>query len=253
MNFFTFYDWANYFLPATLALLQGENPHAIIFNPSWAIFPLIPFAFYSAEFGAWFTFAATLVALAMVAHRLGARLPSILIILSVPYALGMLWSGNVEWLALLGLLMPQNIGLIFLAIKPQIGIGVMVFWTVETWRKSGKLATLKLIAPLITMLGLSFWFFGFWMTDKTMTYTQFVNAGNASFFPFSLPIGFALFATALRTHNLKFALASSPMFFPVLTPQCWLAPMLALSALPMELLIADAGIWIASVIPNGRG
>lgn len=88
--------------------------------------------------------------------------------------------------------------------------------------------------------------------NKTATYTQFVNTGNASFFPFSLPIGFALMVAAMRTNSVRFALAASPCFFPVLTPQCWLAPILAIVTMPLELFAASIGVWIIGFIPNGR-
>lgn len=243
-----FFDWDRYFLPATLALLNGQNPSAIIFNAPWVTIPLIPFAMWGHD-GAWLVAIAALVSLAFVAVRLGAKRWGLLAFLSVPYTLGILWTGNIEWLALLGLVMPQSLGLVLLAIKPQMTMGIMLFWAWQAWREK---RLVKTLVPLAIITPISFVLFGNWIMDKTTTYTQFVNAGNASFFPFSLPIGFALMVAAMRMNDIRFALAASPCFFPVLTPQCWIAPMLALVTMPAELFAASIGVWLMGLIPNGR-
>lgn len=245
----TFFDWSNYFLPATLATLRGQNPTAIIFNAPWVTLPLLPFALWG-ETGAWLNALATLIALGYIAYRMKAEPLGLIALFSVPYTLGMLQLGNIEWLALLGLVMPPSVGMLFLAIKPQMTIGVMIFWV---WRAYRSRQLIKTVLPLILTTSLSFALYGVWVYDRTLNYLQYINTGNASLFPYSLPFGLALMVAGLRRNDFRFALAASPCFFPVLTPQSWLAPMLALVSMPYELLAASLGIWAMGILPSGRG
>lgn len=226
MDFLTsdFTDWVSTFYPAVVALLRGSPPH--IYNAPWTLFPLVPFALI--PMGRVFLLVATFLAFAFTAWRLGVSPRGLLLLLIFPPTLiAAIW-GNVEWLTLLGLAINPAIGLCLLAIKPQMTLAVMAFWIIERWQENGWRGVLRLILPLTALTGISFLFFGFWLTTS-LTYLQFRGATfDASWFPNLVPVGVLLFVGAWRTHDIRYAIAASPFLFPVLTVQCWLVVLLAL-------------------------
>lgn len=235
-------DWQSVFLPAVFSLLSGEPINPGFFNPPWALFLLIPFAVMPYEFGRAFLFLSALGSYCLVVRKVGGSLLAFAIfILSVPTFDSLAW-GNIEWLALLGLAMPQPIGLIFLAIKPQVTVGIVVFWIVMTLKENGLGVALRLMLPLLAVFALSIVFFGTWFMH-TLTYSP-SSTLNLSFFPYSLPIGLGLLVTAIRKSDMRYAIAASPCFFPVVSPQVWLVVFLALTPTVIELAVSSLGLWV---------
>lgn len=232
-------DWLHTFYPATVALLNGEPFR--IYNAPWSLFPLIPFAAF--PYGRELMLLAAIFAVTFTAYRLGAHPLGIVALCLVPFALDIFFWGNVEWLAILGFVINPALGLILLAIKPQMTIAVMAYIAIETWRNHGWKQTALTLAPLAVLTLASFVVFGLWPL-ATLTYMD--NRGSfmdVSLFPYSVPVGLVLFVRALRVHNIRYAIAASPMFFPVLTPQCWFVVFLALVSSTPRITLASVGIW----------
>lgn len=234
-------DWQIVFVPAISSLLKGEPINSGFFNPTWTLFPLIPFGVLPYEVGRIFLLLAALASYALIVRAVGGNLLAFVIfVLSVPTFDSLAW-GNIEWLALLGLAMPQPIGLIFLAIKPQVTAGIIVFWVAMALKEKGLKCSVRLILPLLVTFALSVALFGAWFVH-TLTYSP-SDTLNFSFFPYSLPVGLGLLVSAVRKSDIRYAIAASPCFFPVVSPQVWLVVFLALTPTTIELAVSSLGAW----------
>jgi hypothetical protein len=187
----------------------------------------------------------SLASYAFVAHRLGGKKIAIAAFLLSPLVMHVLLNGNIDWLAVLGFVLPPPIGLFFISIKPQIGIAVAPFWLIEAWRAGGWRQVLKTFMPFTVVVILSFALFGLWP----------INAGiysnlwwNASLWPMSIPVGLALFVTAVRKRKLEYAMAASPCLSPYVLFYSWGGALLAIISSVPETIAAVIGLWILVAI-----
>jgi hypothetical protein len=213
-------DWDTYFYPATRLLLQGHNPYeqAGFFNPVWALLPLVPFALLGKTAGgmAWFAF--SLFTFAYVAYRLGAKPVALAGFLLSPFLLYELYFGNIDALALWGLVLPAPVGLFFALMKPQVGVATAAYLAYRTWRDHGWLRTIYTFLPVSAALALSFLVYGNWMgTSVGMSGMGW----NVSGFPWTVPIGIGMLAYAVWRGRIGISAAASPMFSPYLSAGSW--------------------------------
>jgi hypothetical protein len=240
-------DWRISFRPAALTLLSGESPYdkVYIIHAPWALLMLAPFALLPENVGRVLLLFCGLASYAYIAHRLGAKPIAIIFLLISPVVLHMLLNGNIDWLASFGFILPPQIGLFFIAIKPQIGIAVAPFWLVEAWRQGGWKQVLLTFAPFTVVLLLSFAIFGLWPLGAVeVTGVYF----NASLWPLSIPVGLALFVTAIRKRKIKYAMAASPCLSPYGLFYSWTGVLLAIIASVPETIAAVVGLWILVAI-----
>ena len=246
-------DWQNTYRPAALALLAGRSPFdvEIYFAAPWALLPLLPFALLPAQVGRGALFVLGLLAFAYTGSRLGAKPVALAAFLLSPPVLHCLLNANIEWLPLLGFVLPPQIGLFFIAIKPQIGAAVGVFWLVEAWRRGGPKEVVRVFWPVSAALGISFLLFGLWPLrfQQTIALTQ---SYNASLWPLSIPVGLALLAAALRRRSLRPAMAASPCLSPYVLLHAWVGALAAILELPLETVVAVLGLWLV-VLLRGLG
>lgn len=234
-------DWSETFAPSVCALFDGGMFN--LYNPPWVLFPLIPFALLPREIGSLLVYVLSLAALLFVARRLNlARARTFAFLLSYSVLTGVL-CGNVEWLALLGLVINPLVGIPLMLIKPQLTVSAIVFVLAESARQREWKRLAQISAIIAGLLALSFWLDSSWVI-RTFSYNGFVNSQwNFSLFPVSVPIGVAFLIVALRTRQIGFALMASPMFFAVVTPQCWMVVILGLAMLTPAAIVASLGIW----------
>ena len=233
-------DWKNFIL-AIQAFMLGENPYHVqhFWNPTWALFPLIPFELF--PFGRELLFVVSLVSLAFVAKKLGAKPIGMIAFLLSPLVFDALLWGNIEWLTLLGLVMNPLYGIWLLALKPQMTFILIAFILIMNWRKSGLKSTLKIIALPILALLISFALYGFWVI-KWFDYSQVTDV-NVSFFPYSIILGIILTILAFRRNDLRYALSASLMFFPNLSPTVWLVVPLTFVSSTRFSVLACVAMW----------
>ncbi len=160
------YDWDGTFRPAVLSFLNGKgiekvDPSSTLYNPPWVVGPLTPIAVLPYEIGRGLLLIVTIASFWFAAIRLKARpIPTIAFLLS-PLVLAGVVFGNVEWLPILGVAVEGPIGVLLLAIKPQMGLGLALFLLVEAWRTKGSSALLRLVLPLAVVSILFALYFGF--------------------------------------------------------------------------------------------
>ncbi len=240
-------DWETAFRPAARTLLAFRSPYDVegYFNAPWALLPLIPLAVLPDALGRAALLVVSLLGYAYVAYRLGAgRLALIAFLISPPVLHGLL-NANLDWLAMLGFLMPPPIGLFFVAVKPQIGVAVAIFWLADSWREGGLREAVRVFAPVTVTTLLSFALFGFW----PLRFGREVSLWwNASLWPLSLPVGLALVVAAVRTRDLRPAMAASPCLSPYVLLHSWVGALAAIIHLPGETLAAVIGLWTLVLI-----
>lgn len=246
-------DWEQTYRPAALAMAQGKSPYSveIFYAAPWAVIPLIPFALLPPELGNIGVFLLGLFAFAYVAYKLKAGPGSMTIFLLSASVVGCLIYGNIEWMPLLGFVLPAPIGLIFAVIKPQVGIGLVVYWFVHILRTKGMWEVIKTFTPLGIVTLLSFWMYGFWplLFQKTMEQSQTSALDyNTSLWPQGIFVGIWLLYKAIQKQQSGMALASSPFLSPYALQFTWVAVLAGLIGSPLELLLVSLGLWIPVVL-----
>lgn len=221
-------DWVETFRPATLCLFNGCDPYATIYNVPWVLFPLIPFALLPNGLGEILLMGATLTALVLVSLRLSRHWIGVFAFIFNPITWNALMFGNVEWLCLLGLVCHPVVGLLLLAIKPQMTLCVIAFMLLERKRYAVLLGSAVALAcvttPLISRLALY------------QTYQDSVV--NTSLGLVGIAIGTVLIGMAFKTRRREFALAATPFLFAVVTPQTWLVvPLATIGLYPITIVL----------------
>jgi len=243
-------DWMNTYRPATRALLAGKSPYEevdIYFAAPWTLIPLIPLALLPVSVGRSILFLCTIAAFGYTAIRLKAKPPATIAFLLSPPVMHCLLNANVEWLPVLGFVLPPQIGLFFISVKPQIGFAVGLFWLVESWRSGGIREVIRVFWPVTTALLLSFIVFGVWPLrwQNTLSLTR---SYNASLWPWTIPVGLGLIAASLRTRNIKYAFPASPCLSPYVLFHAWSGALVSLAPHTAEMITTVAGLWILVAI-----
>lgn len=221
-------DWDGTYRPAAQALMRLENPYAAVdgfYNPPWALLPLSPFI-AARDAGRGAVFIVSLGVYALVAVRMGAKPVPVGLFLTSPPVLHSLLNGNLEWLVLLGVVLPPRWGLFLVLLKPQVTGGLAVYWVVDAWRAGSWRRIARLIWPVTVALLASFALYGLWpLRARHMPELWW----NASLWPLSIPGGVLLLVWATWKREPKAALASSPLLAPYVLLHAWAGAVVALS------------------------
>jgi hypothetical protein len=232
-------DWTDAFRPAVWDLLSGRDPYnGEFFNPPWTLILLAPFALLPETVGAAAMFSAGVFAYGYLLLRLGYRPLATALFVFSPLTLMCYINGNIDWLALLGLVMPPWIGLFFLAIKPQITAGAIVFILYQAYRSGGLRGLVKTAGP-VAVAGLASAVIWPGMIARAPALQD--ATWNASVFPGLLPLGVGLLVWVVRKGKLRHAAGSSVFVAPYLAPHSWAIALLALDDYWMAVGIAC--IW----------
>ncbi len=242
-------DWRETYYPAARAVLEGANPYlaAPTFrNLPWTLIPMLPLAIFSERVSGALYFILTLALYAWVAVRLKAsRAALIAFMLSSPVIYGMRML-NVDALALVGFVLPPQIGLFFVLIKPQMGIAMIPFWMFESWRDGGWRSLTRVFLPVAIATTLSLLIFGTASIGRSNDLLQ--STWNASLWPWAFPIGFALTILSIRNRRKDQAMAASPFLSPYLAYHSWVSVLAGLMQRDLELILAVIGMWLVAVI-----
>ncbi len=243
-------DWPTY-RRAALAMAAGQNPYLVqgdFYNPPWILIPLIPIALLPEKWGGAVLLTLSLLVLAALAIHLKARLPKIVgLLLSLP-ALYLLYSGQIDVLCLAGIAMNPVLGLFLVLAKPQIGVGVAVFWAWRSWKQGGWRRLLITFAPVGVTYILAFLAY----YPYLLRGADVIDMGwNYSIWPVSIPFGLALLSLAIRKNKLEWALIAGPLLSPYLGFYSWTGAILGALALGPEFYLVAAGSWLPLFFSNG--
>lgn len=235
-------DWNIAYYPASTQLLHGLNPYNVQFfqNPIWALLPLLPLSVLGSAMGATVVFFLTVFSFAFVALRLGAKPVTLSLLLLSPFMFYALVYGNIDWLVVWGYLLPPPIGMFFVVLKPQLGMGVMIYWAYEAWKSGRTRQLVRVFAPVGIALLLNLAIFGNWLADRASnTMDAF---WNVSAFPWALPLGFSLVGLAIYRANPRLAISASPLLTPYLTFGSWITILMG----TLDSLVITSAIFIGS-------
>ncbi|MFN2197505.1 MAG: hypothetical protein ACK2UW_15415 [Anaerolineales bacterium] len=243
-------DWQQTYRPAARRLLTGKNPYTEPAVPEtpfvaapWSLIPLLPFAVLPEQLGNACLFLLAIFIFAMSVKKLGGNIFAIVIFILTPPVITSLLYSNIEWMPLIGFVLPPQIGLFFISTKPQTGFAVAIFWLYQAWRQGGVKEVVRVFGPFLAVLGLSFLIFGFW---PATSYGVINVAGdlNASLWPASLSLGIAFLFLSLSNSKKEFAMAASPFLSPYVQLYSYSGALAALVKFPLALLATNIAMWI---------
>lgn len=234
-------DWRETYYPAVTALLRGENPYQVrtLYNPAWSLLPLIPFALMGEGAGQTAMFFTAFGVYAWTARRLGGGISSIIFLMTSPLIFYNLMLGNIDWLVMLGFVIPPPIGLFLLVIKPQIGFAPALFLAWQIYKRDGVAGVFRSFSPVFISLLLTFLLFGNWASGRDENLLQV--DWNMSMFPYSIPVG--LFLLYKAKNKINPAVTASPLLSPYLSLGTWSIAQIGLVTNPSLTLAITAGLW----------
>jgi hypothetical protein len=241
------WDWINTFRPAILKAAAGQSPYEVaqFYSPPWLLLLLAPVAFIPAQVGWAMLTLLCIGSYAFLAYRFGAAPLTAGIFLLSPFVMHNLITGNVDWLVLLGLLLPPQYGLILLIIKPHMTLGIIVYLTYDIWRQRGFRALAKTYTPLMILTGISFAIFGLWPCKWE---AQIDAPFNSAVWPQAIPLGMVLLYEAIRKRELPCAIAASPFFTPYLMFHSWVCALFIAMKSPARMFLLVVGAWIVVIL-----
>jgi hypothetical protein len=243
-------DWLQSILPAVQVFLAGGNPYAIAEGyyrapfPFWTFLVLAPFALLPYWFGRLLLFVTSLIAFTITAHKMGANRIQLIFFLTSSAVIGCLNNGNIDWLVTLGLWMSPQIGLFFVLMKPQIGIGIALYWLYDAWTRGGTGQVAKTFLPVSLGYLASFIMYGWWL--KLDSYGS--NPDNMSAFPWIVPIGGLLLGYALANRKKDLSIFSGVLFAPYVSQFSYAASLLSLFNRRHLFLLAWILLWIPVIL-----
>jgi hypothetical protein len=200
--------------------------------------------------GRWCLFVTGLCVFAYVAYRMGAKpLTLAFFLLSYP-VLADLANGNIEWLPMLGFILPPPIGLIFVLIKPQVGIGIAVFWLIEAWREGGFRQVIKTVLPVTILILIAFALYGFWPLHflQTLAMAREIKSAhgfiyNVSLWPYGAILGLVMLIQSIRTKEKRLSVMSGPFLSPYALTATYGTSLLAWIDKPLIFFVAWLLTW----------
>jgi hypothetical protein len=253
LSFVPYYavDFRDYFLPAARLAIRGEDPYSIegFYNPPWMLLFVLPFSWLPDQTAQNAYIATALIVMAYALRKIGAStVDGILAMVSVPFV-SIITFGNVEWLILFGAILPPWLGVFFVMMKPQIGLGVFIYWAIEAYTRDKERGLVRLLIPLMTVTIISFLLFGFWPIHMLGATDRANDFGiNTATFPWMVPIGFLLLDKAWRSKKAHNGLVVAPCWSPYLMGASWFGAFVALIGNTKLLLLAVFLSWIGMYV-----
>jgi hypothetical protein len=235
-------DWWLIFRPVITGVTSGVSPFAnsLYYSPPWLLIFLVPFALLPPplDMAALVTVSVTTIIFTLL--KMKASPLVIILFLLTPNLWWGIFVGNVDFLVMLGFILPPQIGLIFVLLKPQIGAAVALFWAIEAWRRNGIREVVRVLAPVAMLIVLSFVIFGWWfahMGDATKKYWNIAN------WPYLLPFGLVLLLKAIREHKQGLSITAGLFLSPYIHTQT--LPLAVMGLLPNELetIVSILALW----------
>lgn len=234
-------DWYTALRPAALEVAQGRSPYDFgFFSPPWTGVFLLPIALLPEQLGRGMLFAVNMSAYGIVLYRLGAKPVAFAAFLASPPVVHVLLNGNIDWLVPLALLLPPRWGVFLATTKIQSGIGLVVYWAIEAWRRGGWREVVYVFWPFATLMLASFVWYGPWPLKMQ---TRPDLWWNASLWPYAILPGLGLLWLAYRKRDPNIALASSPCFAPYVLFHGYAVMLIPLARHSRWMVLASLALW----------
>lgn len=243
-------DWPTFLRPATLRLLSGSSPYTEPFaNPPWTLLPLIPLALLPPRLGSAILVIASPLIFGMIAHRAGGKILPVLFFSFSSPVVHNAFNVNIDFLPALGLIMPPQIGLFFIMMKPQIAIGVAIYWFIQAWCNDGIKGIIITFWPVTAAFIISFLIYGMWPVEGFRVVSEMAqNTGDANLFPWSVPFGVVILVYALLGKDKILSISASPLLSPYVAMHSWSGFLLGLMNYPLLSITFCILSWVITII-----
>jgi hypothetical protein len=223
-------DFHVVFYPAARAVIERTSPYSVqgFYNPPWLLPLLSPLGLLPEKL-AWGVFVTGgLVCYLTAFARAGMDRLEIVLAMFSPLVLYGLWYGNIDFLVLLGAMLPVKYGIWLVSLKPQMGAVLLLLWARRgEWRVvllagTGVLAVMLFRPPPI---GDMFW--------------------NTSVWPWGIPTGVALAVLAFLRNDERLALGAGPFLSPYVAVPSWVTVLPPLQGRRKLLIVFLVLSWAA--------
>lgn len=234
-----------------LAATHFLDPYAGMsgfFSPPWAVIPLVPFELMplstAALLQAWIYFAL----LGRIAYGYHVKWVGLLAAMLSPLALDAILEINIDWIAAIGLVIPAQYSLIFLAVKPQAFPAYIFTLTRQQ--------LIRAVIVLLLMMLVSFLIWGVdWLIDLYHEFGTRTLATSTSLSPwawmpplFSIGLGLVLLAYAFWKKDDVLTLLSGIFFTPYLPTYTAIIPFLFFCIrYPRAGAFISFGLWLMTL------
>lgn len=242
-------DWHLNFRPATLEFLAGRSPYDVtgIVSAPWLFVFLTPFAIVPENVGRAILFVFGLMAFLFSARVYGASFKATTLFMLSPPVIHVLLTGNIDWMILLSSAISPGLGVLFAILKPQLGMGLILFWLIMAWKKGGIRETLPIIIPSGIIVILSAMFYSPWPWNM-IGFQNYASSWNTGIFPIGIPFGLTLMVWSINKNDIRYALAAGPFFSPYLNFGSWVAVFLLASHDDRMMFWMVVGFWMTIVV-----
>jgi len=234
-------DWVKIFRPAVLSRDPYSNPN--FYNPPWVIILLAPIALLPSGWDMAAMILISIVAWIIAMRRLGASLIVILLMFMTPQLWWSIVYGNLDFLVVLGIILPSPLGLFFVLSKPQAGAGIAIYWLILAHRQGGWRNLLLTISPIITVSLLFCIPFGPWPMELFDAVTN--AASNISIFPYLAGAGLILLIRSIKNRQPGLAIISGPLISPYIGIQSISVAVLGLLPSQTDAILVILSLWAA--------
>ncbi|KPK03161.1 MAG: hypothetical protein AMJ56_19780 [Anaerolineae bacterium SG8_19] len=212
-------------------------------SPPW-IMVLLPHAWLPVDWGNAINLVLNITLIVAVVVRFGGGWPLMLLVFTSPPFLDLVRTNNVDWIALLALLIPVTWGLPVLVGKPQALGGASLIW----WKHSAN--KIRVLIPLVVVVVLSFLIWGLWPLRIKPVHE---SVWNFAPWPFLIPLGIYMLYRAYRQDDVFLAAAATPFLVPYIAPYS-VAGLIAFcgSKYRREALIIYVAFWVYFIVETRR-
>ena len=228
-------DWRHKFYPLIRGFFRGESPYwsPAFQYPPWIVLPLFPFVIFPTDISRGLIFVSSILFVGFFAYKEKNNPLTIIALLISPTVIGSLIAGNIDAILISAIFLPPVWALFFLMIKPQIGLGVALYYFVEIWKSKNILKGVQVFTPLVAGYAATILIFPEFLTRFLNTTSAF-SIWNRSIFPYGIPIGLFLLWFSVYRKNIFYALAAAPFLSPYLTFYSYLVVQVGLSNQDVE-------------------
>ncbi len=220
-----FADWTQVYYPAARSFLDPyfaitPERELYFFNPPWMTWILLPLTLFPSRIALAFWVVITILLTVWCVRRLNGGLYEIILVLCSPAFFRLFVHAQIDVVVLLGFtilvtsphIYLQGLGLVLMAIKPQI----LSFGALVHWLNLGRKDKLRILFPILVVTLISFLIYGFWPLELYNLLNLISQNANVSIWPYGLPIGIVLLAIAIKQRNVYLGGLATYFFTPYL-------------------------------------
>ena len=243
-------DWHIHYRPAGVAFWEGQNIFLLennYPNPPWAIVFIAPLALLPIQIGRGIWFAMGFFAYVFAAYRLGARGIGLIAFMVSPPVLHGLLNANVDWMVLIGAVIPLQWGLLMLSVKPQVGAFAGLYLLYREWRENGLPGVAKAVTPTVVLTIAFMFVYGLWFMEIVRDSAWALNVRNDTLWPWSIPFGLIALYLTWKRKDVSWSIAAGPLLFPYASFHSYVALLMPFCKSQKQMLIAVGVFWLLAL------